>query len=145
MTVSGHALHEKGLQRQIRRLFTGQQPVTQNDRTPADKPRINRLLTANTQVANRGVCSSISLHRISFVRASEESSRTVVFDPLDGKKVVSPGEQTRRRPNPPRPASPRLASSRPVPSRTACDMFGCWTRQVSNDISYLCIRFKNNI
>ena len=37
-------------------------------------PKLNRASTAN--------CSSIGLHRISFVRAAEETFRTIVFDAL---------------------------------------------------------------
>ena len=40
-------------------------------------------------------CSSIDLHRISFVRASGEMFRTCVFDALDVSYV---GESIRRRP-----------------------------------------------
>ena len=42
----GHALHEKGLQRQNRRLSTGRQPGTKRASRPADKPLINRWSTA---------------------------------------------------------------------------------------------------
>ena len=45
--VPGHALHEKGLQRQIRRRrYIGQQPGTKSASRPADKPVINRWSTA---------------------------------------------------------------------------------------------------
>ena len=43
----GHALHEKGLQRQIRRRSTVRQPGTKRASRPADKPLINRWSTAD--------------------------------------------------------------------------------------------------
>ena len=60
----------------------------------------------------------IGLHRISLVRASGKSSRTVVVETLEGKKVrCLLGEQTRRRLDLPRPAPPRRpAVCRPDPA-----------------------------
>ena len=39
-SILGHALHEKGLQRQKKRRSIGQPPGTKSGRRPADKPRI---------------------------------------------------------------------------------------------------------
>ena len=62
----------------------------------------------------------VSLNRISFVRASEDSFRTVFLDALevkrDGRLL---GEPTRRRPVLLRPALPRHpAVRRPAPTRS---------------------------
>ena len=61
-------------------------------------------------------CSSAGLHRISFVRASENSFRTVVDDAPEGNRDgCLLGEPTRRRPVLPRTAPPlRRAPPRPV-------------------------------
>ena len=75
--VSGHALHEKGLQRQV---GIGTLVSSQERRA------------AVVLVVNRTLCSPNGLHKISFVRASEESSKTVILDALEEKRVVlSPG------------------------------------------------------
>ena len=71
--ILGHALHEKGSQRQI---GVGTLVSSQERRALAD-PLINRGLTAGQPRVNRWFRSSIGLNRISFVRASEETSRTV--------------------------------------------------------------------
>ena len=60
--IPGHALHEKGLQRQI------------GDGTLVSSQERRALAVP---LINRGFRSSIGLNRISFVRASEETSRTV--------------------------------------------------------------------
>ena len=47
MKVPGHALLEKGLQRQLcRRRYTGQQLGTKSARGPTDKSLVNRWSTA---------------------------------------------------------------------------------------------------
>ena len=101
----GHALHEKGLQRQIGvgTLLSSQK------RRALFVPRFNRTF-----------CSSTGLHRISFVRASEETFTRVLFGTLSGTKERCPlGEPNRRRPFRPGPAWPRrravhrLAPTRP--------------------------------
>ena len=63
----------KRVYKENRRRYTGQQSATKSARGPAHKP-----------VVNRGFCSSTGLHRIFFVRACEESFRTVVYDTLEG-------------------------------------------------------------
>ena len=94
---------------------------------------VNRWSTGCQPVVNRGFCSSIGLHRISFVRACEETFRTVVYDTLGARGTF--GFMANR------PvgimfclfcrAPPRLAAARcAVPTRTARGMFGFWTRQV---------------
>ena len=45
--ILGHALHEKGLQRQKGVGSTGQQPETKSASRSGDKPRINRLSTGD--------------------------------------------------------------------------------------------------
>ena len=61
----------------IRRRSNGQQPGTKSGRRPGNKPLV------------RSLCSSIACYMISFVRASEESFRTVVCHALkflEGKR-----------------------------------------------------------
>ena len=107
--ITGHALHEKGLQRQNRRRSTGQQLGTKSASRPADKPQVNRLSTADFVPA-------FGLHRISLVRASEEMLRTIVFDAPEETSdgCVLRGETRRRSilPSPPCPAAP-LCAARP--------------------------------
>ena len=71
--VPGYALHEKGLQIQM-----GTVPLGNEERPPS------RGLTARQPVVKRPMCSrSVYMgfrFGISFVRAFEESCRTVVFD-----------------------------------------------------------------
>ena len=103
--IPGHALHEQGLQRQI----GGGTLVSSQERRALVVLRLNRWF-----------CSSVGLHRNSFVRASGESSRRVLFDGLESKgNVQTPG---RIDPSaPPRPAvSPCAAPLRPM----VCPGFG---------------------
>ena len=106
--IPEYALHEKGLHATKRRRSTGQQPGTKSARGPSDEPLVSRSL-----------CSPIGLHRISFVRVSGESLRTVFFDALGVKRVgLSPGRPSpsASRPAPPCPAPPpRSAPPRPDP------------------------------
>ena len=102
----------KGFTETKRRRYSGPQPGTKSGRRPADKPlyqpRVNRLFL-----------SSCGLNRISFVRACEESFRTVVFDALGGERVGCVlGKPTRRRLVLPGPAPPRRPALRcPEPIR----------------------------
>ena len=113
--IHGHALHEKGLQRQL-----GQQPGTKSARGPVDKSRVNCWF-----------CSPVGLHRVIFGRASGGVFNTVVFDGRGRKKDdCFLGDQTRRHPTLPRPAPPR----RPPcagPPRPIRGMSGLWIRQVN--------------
>ena len=75
---------------------------------------------ADNPLINCGLCSSIGLHRISFVRASEEPFKTYVSDVSESKKdFCPPGDPTRQCPTLPPPTSPRrpavrsLAPTRP--------------------------------
>ena len=104
----GHALREKGSQRQIDAGTLAQQPGTKSGRNAADKLRVKR-----------GVCSPIGSNGVSFVRASRGTPRSVFFDRLGNKKAAYfLGEPTRRRPVLPVPAPPRRpAVRRPVPNR----------------------------
>ena len=99
--------HRKGFTETNRRRYVGQQPGTKSFCCPADKPVVNRTL-----------CSPTGLHRISFVRACEETFRTVVYDALEGKRDGRLlGEPTCRRPVLPRPVPPRRpAVRRPAPT-----------------------------
>ena len=107
-------MHENCLYKS-RRRSTGQQPGPKSGRRLANKPRIDRLLTADKPVVNRGFCFSIGFYRISFVRASEESSSCLRFFEKQESRLF-PG-----RTNPPasRSAPPRTAPHRPAPPRTA--------------------------
>ena len=78
--IPGHALHEKGLQRQI---AVGTLVNSQQRRALA-VPQLNRWSTVGQPLVNRTFCSSTVLHRISFVRACEEMFRTVVYGTLEG-------------------------------------------------------------
>ena len=66
----GHALHEKGLQKQkgVGTLVSSQ------ERKAAVVP-LSRWCTANKPRVNRSLCSSVGLNEISFVRASEKTFR----------------------------------------------------------------------
>ena len=80
----------------------------------------------------RSFRASIGLHRISLVRASEETLRTGVFDALEVTRVACLlGEPIRRRPVLPGPASPCRPAVRCLDS-APCSMFGFWIRQVPN-------------
>ena len=72
----GHALHEKDLQRQI---AVGTLVKSQQRRALA-VPRLNRGSTA----CQPDVLFPTGLHRIFFVRACEETFRTVVYGTLEG-------------------------------------------------------------
>ena len=102
-----HALHDKILHNQ-----KGDGPlVSSQERRAFAVPRINWLAT--------GRCFPPSVY-IGFClfRASEETSRTVVLDALEGKRDGRfLGEPTRRRPVLPRPAPP----SRPAVRRPPTD------------------------
>ena len=113
VVIPGHALHEKGLQRQIGDGTL----VSSQERRALAVPLINRGTIAGQPRVNRSFRSSIGLHRISFVRASEETSRTV-FGSLEGKRegCLLAGS-TRRRPVLPSPAPPRRPAVR-RPDRT---------------------------
>ena len=119
--IPGHPLHENGLQRQV----SVDTLVSSQGGTAAVVPVINRLSTVRC-------VPPMGLHRISFVRASEETFRTAIFDALEGKRDgCLLGEQTRRRPVLPRPAQPRLAATPcAAPPRRARGMSGFWIRQV---------------
>ena len=66
----GHALHEKGLQRQ-----QGVGPLASSqERRAVFVTRINRVSTAYQPVVNRTFCSSTGLNRMSLVGASERRS-----------------------------------------------------------------------
>ena len=96
-------LARKGFTGTNRRRSIGQRPGTKSGRRPADKLRVDRSL-----------CSSIGLHKISFVRSSEEPFRTVACDALEGTGDGCPrGEPTHRRPVLPGPAPPRRPAVRP--------------------------------
>ena len=75
-----HALYEKGLQRQIGvgTLVNSQQ------RRALVVPLLNRWSTAGQLLVNRTFCSPTGSHKISFVRACEETFGTVVYGNLEG-------------------------------------------------------------
>ena len=114
--IPGHALHEKGLQRQ-----KGVGPlVSSQEQRALLVPVINRC----QPVVNRGFCSRIGLHRISLVRASGETFRRRVFDALEGTRdACLLGEQFCRRPVLPDPAPPPRRAPRPDPP-VVCPGFG---------------------
>ena len=96
--IPGHALHEKGLQKQ-----KGVGPLVSNQERRAHRvPRINRSLIARCVLL-------FGVNGILFVRASGETSRTVVFDALAAKwKIYFWAHRTAA-------ASPRPAPPGPIP------------------------------
>ena len=93
LQIPGYASHDKGLQRQI-----GDSPlVSSQEQRALAVPQVNRMF-----------CSSSDLNRTSFVRASEESSWTVVFHAPRVKRVSCLlGGPTRWCPVPSHNAPPR--------------------------------------
>ena len=117
----GHALYEKGLWRQ-----KGIGPlVSSQERRALLVPMINLSSTARC-------VPPFDFHRISFVHASEETSRTVVPIALESKMdSCLLGAPNRRC-----PASPQLTRPRPAarlcadPPHPARGIFCFWIRQV---------------
>ena len=90
----------------------------------------SRGYTGHQPRINRPLCSSIGLHGISFVRASEETFRTVVLDAMGRKRDgCILGDRTHRHPALPCPAPP-AAPPCAAPSRPARGMSGFWVRQI---------------
>ena len=118
--ILGHALHEKGIQRQkaVRTLVNSQQ------RRALAVPLLNSCSTADEPLVNGDFCSSTGLHRISFVRACEEMFRTVVYGTLEGyRDGWLPGRPKCRHPVLPSFALPRRAPCtvrRADPTRPLC-------------------------
>ena len=96
--------------------------ISSQERRAAVVPLTNRLSNADF--------SSIGLHRISLVRASEETFRTCVPNALDGTRdSCFLGGPIRRRPVLPGSVPPRRpAVGRPDP--TCSGMSGFWIREV---------------
>ena len=125
--VPGHAMHEKGLQRQI---AVGTLVNSQQRRALAVS-QLNRWSTAGQPLVNRTFCSSTVLNRISFVRACEETFRTVVYGTLGGSRDGC----LRGRPKCRNLGLPSFAPPHhplcTAPTRPARCVSGFWTRQVS--------------
>ena len=66
-------------------------PGNSQQRRALAVPRLNRWSTAGQPLVNRTFCSSTGLHRISFVRACEETFRTVVYGTLGARGTVAFG------------------------------------------------------
>ena len=129
--VPAHALHEKGFTKPTGRRSTGQQP--RNEELVSSGG-----ITAYQPLVHRGFCSSVGLHMVPLVRASEGSSRTIVFDALEGARVGVPlGGPIRRRPVLPRPAPPRPAAppcaAPPRPARGIFPDMPCMNRVYSDN------------
>ena len=107
--IPGHALHEKGLQRQ-----TGVGPLVSSQEQRALLVSVISRLSTNCQpVVNCSLCSFIGLHRISLVRACGETFRRRVFDALGGTRdACLLGKLFCRRPILPGPAPPSLCARR---------------------------------
>ena len=95
-------------------------------------------VTAYQRRVNCACRSPIRLHRVSLVRSSEATSRTVVFDSLGAKaRVVSCLD--RRDGVPSYPARlPLAAPPCPAPTRLARSFSGFWIRQVSQNTLTSC-------
>ena len=116
-----HAKHvwEKGFTETNRHRYT----VHSQERRALALSLTNRGSTAGQMRVNRWFRSSIGLHRMSFVRSSEDTSRTnSAYDSLEGKREgCFLAGSTRRRPVLPSPApSRRPAERRPDPTGPYC-------------------------
>ena len=118
--IPGHALHEKGLQRQ-----KGVGPlVSSQEHRALLVPQLNRLSTGCQPIVNRSLGSSIGLRRILLARASGETFRRRVFDALEGARDTCPlGELFCRRPALPGPTPLPRRAPRPEPP-VVCPGFG---------------------
>ena len=123
----GHALHEKGLQRKTGDDGT---PFSSQERRALAVPMINRSETAVKSVVNRWFRSPIGLHRISFVRASEASSRTVSSIRWRAKVMVFSWPDRLEGVPFYLASSPLAAPSCAAPNRPARSVSGFWIRQV---------------
>ena len=74
----------------IYNVNTWLEPISLHQGTKGDfrLTDINREYAANKTIMNRGLCWSIDLHRISFVRASRDTKRGIFFDRLQRKETV---------------------------------------------------------
>ena len=95
--VPGHALHEKGLQRQA----SAGTLVSIQERRALLVPGINHLWTGYAPVVNRGFCSSIGWHRVSIVRASREIHFSIIWRV---RSAVFPWASCAARPGPALPS-----------------------------------------
>ena len=113
--IPGHALHEKGLQRQMGAGTL----VNSQERRAAVVPRFNRWF-----------CSPVGLHGNSCFRACRKTPRRVVYECLEGKRVgfilVGPTRRGPVLPVPPSPAAPPCAA----PRRPARGMSRFWNRHM---------------
>ena len=99
--IRGHALHEKGLQGQIRRRYIGQLPGTKSGRGPADKPRVLLL----HRFTSGFLCSCFQGHvQEGCIRSSGEE---------EGRLFPGQTDPSAARPRP----APPSAMRRPVPTR----------------------------
>ena len=120
--IPGHALHEKGLQRQIRRRrSTGQQPGTKSASRLGDKPVINRL--------SSGRCVPPSVYigfRLFCFWRDVQATCSPCLGGYEGR--LCPGRTVLSASSPARvrPAAPPCAA----PTQPAGGMSGFWTRQV---------------
>ena len=106
--IIGHALHEKGLQWQI---GVGTL-VSSQERRALAAPLIKNLLTAGQMRINRWFRSGIGLHRISLVRASEDTFNTIRWR-ARSRVLSKPNRPDDDCPTQPRlPSPPGLASPR---------------------------------
>ena len=115
----------KGLKHTSRCPYTRQQPSTKKPQGFADQLLVNRGSTAGQQLLKSLFRSSIGLNRISFVRPSEERSRTLFSICWKARgRVVSWPDQPDGFSS--YPAPPPLAA----PTRPAHGVPGFWIRQV---------------
>ena len=132
LEISGHALHEKVLQRQI---GVGTLVNSQQRRALAVR-QLNRWSTACQPLVNRTFGSLSNLHRISFLRACEETFRTVFHSALEGQR----GGWLPRPPKCRNLVLPSVAPPRrppcAVPTRPARCVSGFRTRQVTMDLCF---------
>ena len=104
--IFGYALHEKGLQRQTKRRYTGSQPETKSGRHPANKPLVNRGSTG------RFVPPSVYIGIPLFVLPKKRSGQLSTM-PRRVKGTVLFWANRRTAPPPRRPAVRRPAPTSP--------------------------------
>ena len=109
--IPGHALHEKGLQRQIGVVTL----VSSQERRALAVSLINRLSTADETVVNGGFCSSVGFKYELDCSCFRRDVQDSCLRYLGGhERQISPG---RTEPSTSLPARPCAASPRPAPTR----------------------------
>ena len=136
----GHALHEKGLQRQ---MGVGTLVSSQERRAPLVQ-QINRRRTGRERDVNRGFCSSVGVKNEFDCSCFRRNVQGSVLGSLGGKRESSLlAGSTQRRPVLPSPAPPRRpAARRPDPTGPWCVRVLGSTSRLYNMRCYISICFS---